>query len=140
MGVSAFRKKPNERNLTRKMIQDKMDDMAALMVAMEATLMEWEVWFRLVKHMKEGMSEEEFAHYVMDGPIFTDTPGKIMQSIREQLPELEPPEEENKSAVLDGSGNATSSKNKPMLTDANGNPIISGNTNAEEKTIDFPKE
>lgn len=126
MSISAFRKKPNQKNLTRKMIMEKMEEMSSLMVAMEATLMEWEVWFRLFKNMQDGMTQDEFHNYVMDGPIFTDIPGKIMHSIREQMPDMEPPiNEEDHKPILDSQGNATSSENKPILTDANGNPLIS---------------
>jgi len=134
MSNSSLRKKPNEKNLTRKMIQDKMEDMASLMVAMEATLMEWEVWFRLIPMMTDGMSEEEFKFYVKDGPIFTDTPSKIMQSIREQMPEMEPPEEEPKPGIFGADGNIANVNDKPILNDANGKPIIKGNEDGKEKT------
>lgn len=126
MSNSAFRKKHGEKNITKKMMAERMDDMAALMVAMEATLMEWEVWYRLIPMMTDGMSEEEFKFYVKDGPIFTDTPGKIMQSIREQMPEMEPPEEEPKAGILGADGNVANVDDKPILSGPDGKPIING--------------
>jgi hypothetical protein len=140
MGNSAFRKKPNEKNLTRKMIQQRMDDMAALMVAMEATLMEWEVWYRLIPMMTDGMSDEEFKHYVMDGPIFTDTPGKIMESIRQHIPEVEPPEEKPKPGILDGSGNVANVNDKKILSGPDGKPIIRGESENGETQEDNKEE
>lgn len=130
MSNSNFRKKPNEKNLTRKMIQGKMDDMASLMVAMEATLMEWETWYRLMPLIKEGLSEEEFSHYLNDGPIFTDMPGKIMSSIREQMDKQEKEAKEkaekaqNASPILDSNGNVVKSDDKPILLDSNEKPIV----------------
>lgn len=89
MSTSHLRKTPTERNLTRKMIIQKMDEMAVMMTAMEATIMEWEVWFRLITQIQKHNTPDQLVEYIKDGPIFTDLTGKIMESIRAQMPTLE---------------------------------------------------
>lgn len=97
-----------------------IDDMATLMTAMEATLMEWEIWFRLIKMQKISLerneiTKEELEFFVNDGPPFTDLPGRIMQSIRKQIPDFKKEKEEtpaNKPEILDKDGMIASSTDK----------------------------
>jgi hypothetical protein len=106
MGRSSFAKRKGGNQITKKMIASRMDDMAALMTAMEATLMEWEVWFRLIQMQKTGLTQEEFMHFVNDGPIFTEFPAKIMESVRNQMPQFEPltADEPKKPSILGADG------------------------------------
>jgi hypothetical protein len=119
MTKSSSLKNKKGKNITRKMILGRMEDMAQLMVAMEATLMEWEIWYRLIKNQKDSYSNDEWKHIVLDGPIFTEFPEKIMKSVRENTPLLEKPaeEEEKKPILFDGSGNITAStdENKKII-------------------------
>lgn len=123
MSNSKFRKHPKHQAITRKMLMEKMQEMSNLLVVMEATLMEWEVWFKLFPQMKKNMTQEQFVHYVCDGPVFTEFPEKIMKSVRENMPLFADPEpEENKPAILDGSGNVAN--DKKLLLDPSGKPIV----------------
>jgi hypothetical protein len=124
MTASAFRKAPKEKNLTNKMMRQKMEELAQLMIALETTLMEWEMWYRLVPDIKAGMTESEYAAFLADGPIFSEIPEKIMISIRNQMPKREPVKPEEKKPVLfDGKGNVASVDDKPILQDSSGNII-----------------
>lgn len=110
MGQSAFKKKRGK-ELTKKMLIEKIEEMTTLMIFMEQTLTEWEVWFRLLKLQKDGNTSEEFANIVLDGPIFEgEMSEKIMESIRQNVPEFEPKTEEemaeqDRPALFDASGN-----------------------------------
>ena len=114
MSISAFRQRKGK-DITKKMLIKKMDEMASLMTLMEQTLTEWEIWYRLIPLQKNELSQEQFEHFIKDGPIFHDMPSKIMQTIRNQLPSFDPPTEEEKKkqdapALFDGSGNIIESK------------------------------
>jgi hypothetical protein len=105
MGKGSKLKRPEGSSLTKKMIANRMDDMAALMTAMEATLMEWEVWYRLIAQQKKYLNQEQYELFISDGPIFTEFPGKIMESVRHSMPAIEEPvEPEKKPLILDSSG------------------------------------
>lgn len=124
MASSNFRKTPKEQNITKKMLQQKMEEVAQLSVALETTIMEWELWFRLIPMLKEGNTPEQHEAYINDGPIFSDIPSRIMESIRNQMPKVEEPAKEDKKPVLfDGSGNVASVTDKPILKDSAGNII-----------------
>lgn len=119
---------------TNKMMQKKMEDMANLMVAMEATLMEWEVWYRLIKMQRLSVqrgevTEKELNFFIDDGPPFTDLPGKIMESIRKTIPDFKKEKEEapeEKPQILDKDGMiATTDKPKPAILGADGLPKTS---------------
>jgi hypothetical protein len=127
MGRSSFAKRKGGNKITKKMISTRMDDMAALMTAMEATLMEWEVWFRLIQLQKTGLTQEEFNHFVNDGPIFTEFPAKIMESIRNQMPQFEPlTEEEQKKPSILGADGLPAMQDAPRVLDANGRTQLPG--------------
>lgn len=125
MSCSDFRKKPNEKNITKKMILKRLEDVSQLTVALEATLTEWEIWYQMIKNVKENLTQEEFEYYVTDGPIFSEIPDKIMKSVREQikdqLGDLSQPKEE-RPPVLDNNGNVAS--DKKLILDKDGKPII----------------
>lgn len=121
--MSKFKNKPGK-HLTRAMIAEKLDELAALAVALESTLLEWEVWYRLLKNQKTQLTQDEWNFVVTDGPIFTDTTGKIMESIRASMPLMEPPVDQTKPAILDGSGNVVEKEKKSILLDGSGAPII----------------
>lgn len=91
---------------TKKMVTDRMDDMAALMTAMEATLMEWEIWLSLIKGQKKYLSQEQWEIFVSEGPVFTEFPQKIMDSVRAAMPKFETkePEKEQKKMILGTDG------------------------------------
>lgn len=119
MSQSSFMKRKGGNIITKKMMAEKMDEMAALCTLLETTLMEWEVWYRLVKSQKKNMSPTEWEHVVNDGPIFTDMTEKVMESIRQNVPSMErTPEEEmqdKKPAILDASGNVASDKKVDII-------------------------
>ena len=110
----------------------KIDDMANLMVAMEATLMEWEVWYRLIKMQKLSLerneiTKEELEFFINDGPPFTDLPGRIMNSIRQQIPDFKKEKEEmpqEKPTILDKDGMIATVEPKtvPKILGSNGLP------------------
>lgn len=110
MSFSAFRKR-KAKDLTKKMLIEKIEEMSVLMSYMEQALIEWDVWHKLLPMQKEGLSDREYQCVIEDGPIFQDeTVSKIMQSIRENVPDMTPPSEEEKAeqdrpALFDGSGN-----------------------------------
>jgi len=111
---SAFKQK-KAKDITRKMLLQKIEEMAALITLMEQTLTEWEIWHRLLPLQKEGLTQEQFESFLADGPIFNDSPSKIMQTIRNQVPKFEKPTEEEKQkqdrpALLDASGNVIESR------------------------------
>lgn len=89
MGQSSYMKRKGGNVVTKKMMTDRMEDMATLMTAMEATLMEWEIWFRLIKSQKKFLTAEQWEAFISDGPIFTEFTGKIMDSVRQNVPELQ---------------------------------------------------
>lgn len=128
MSNSSLRKSPKDKMFSRKEALEKMEKMAALTNAMEVTLMEWEVWFRLLEKQKKYLSQEQYEAFISDGPIFTDIPGKIMQSVRDSMPQIDDvlDEQEQRAAILDGNGNAVSSEptQKPVLMDGAGRPIV----------------
>jgi hypothetical protein len=106
--------------LTKKMIANRMDDMATLMTAMEATLMEWEIWFRLLKIQKKNLTPEQYQFVIDDGPIFTDFPQKIMNSVREQMPPIEEAVEEEKKPNILGTDGLPVQKDTPKILDSSG--------------------
>jgi hypothetical protein len=123
MSASAFRKNPKQRNLTNKMLVEKLDQVSQLATSMELTLLEWQSWWMLLKNMKKNMSQEEFEACFNDGPIFSTIPEKIMKSIRDNCPfsgQAEP--EEQKPAILDAAGNVANGKK--VLLDQSGKPIV----------------
>jgi hypothetical protein len=122
MTASAFRKTPKEKNLTNRMMRQKMEELAQLMIALETTLMEWEMWYRLIPDLKSGMTAEEYDAFLADGPIFSEIPEKIMISIRNQMPKREPkPKEDEKPVLFDGKGNVANANDKPIIQDSSGN-------------------
>lgn len=111
MGQSSFMKRKGGNVVTKKMMTDRMEDMATLMTAMEATLMEWEIWFRLIKSQKKFLTAEQWEAFISDGPIFTDFTGRIMESVRQNVPELkkdESADEPVKPGILGADGNVAS--------------------------------
>ncbi len=121
MGKSSFMKRKGGNTVTKKMQTDRMEDMAVLMTALEATLMEWEIWYRLLPQQKKFLSQEQFEQFVSDGPIFTEFPGNIMDSIRKQMPAVEPLlEAEVKPSILDASGLPVQN-DLPKILDSTGN-------------------
>jgi hypothetical protein len=129
MGKGSKLKRKDGNVVTKKMITDRMEDMATLMTAMEAALMEWEIWYRLIPQQKKCLTQEQFEMFVLDGPILTEFPGKIMESIRKQMPAMEPLEleEVKKPLILDSTGlPAQSANNVPKILDSTGhtqNPL-----------------
>lgn len=124
MGKSSFMKRKGGNTVTKKMVADRMEDMATLMTALEATLMEWEVWFRLIQQQKKSLTPEQFDFFLQDGPIFTEFTGKIMESIRSQMPKLEElAPEEPKAPVLGADGLPVIPNQAPKLLDGSGNVI-----------------
>lgn len=124
MSKSSYMKRKGGNTVTKKMVANRMEDMATLMTAMEATLMEWEVWYRLIQQQKKSLTPEQFDFFLQDGPIFTEFTGKIMKSIRDQMPALEElPPEEPKASVLGADGLPVVPNQTPMLLDGSGNVI-----------------
>src|SRR5208283_702604 len=120
MGRPSHLKRKGGNIVTKKMVTDRMDDMATLMTAMEAALMEWEIWYRLIPQQKKFLSQEQFEQFVMDGPILTEFPGKIMESIRRQMPPVEAlAEEEKKPLILDSTG-LPAQTDAPKVLDSSG--------------------
>lgn len=131
MGKSSFMKRKDGNVITKKMMTDKMEQMATLMTVMEATLMEWEIWYRLIKHQKKNLTPEQYEFFVLDGPILTEYPSKIMASIRAQIPEVSMEEVEaaeaaaKKPAIL-GADGLPAQAELPRILDASGhtpNPL-----------------
>lgn len=109
--ASSFLKRKGGNEITKKMILKRMEDMAALMTAMETTLMEWEIWYRLIKSQKKMLTNEQWEFFITDGPIFTEITSKIMESVRQNIPQIEKDESPDvppKSAILDAKGNVAS--------------------------------
>lgn len=121
--MSKFKNKPGK-HLTRAMIAEKLDELAALAVALESTIMEWEVWYRLLKNQKTELTQEQWNFVVTDGPIFTDTVGKIMESIRNSMPLMAPPVDQTVPAILGSDGNVVEKEKKSILLDGSGNPLV----------------
>lgn len=108
MSQSSFQKRKGGNTITKKMIAERMDQMATLCTALETTLMEWEIWFRLIKGQKKFLTTEQWENFILDGPIFTDITGKIMESVRKNVPELQKDESADvpvKPAILGADGN-----------------------------------
>jgi hypothetical protein len=125
MGKSSFIKRKGGNVVNKKMLLNRMEDMAALMTAMEATLMEWEVWYKLLKFQKKNLSPEQYDFFVNDGPIFTDFPAKIMQSIREQMPLLEEaPEQPEQAPILGADGLPVTPEQPAKILGADGTPVV----------------
>lgn len=123
MSKSSFMKKRGGNVITKNMMKERMDSMAVLTTAMEAALMEWEVWYRLIKVQKKALTPEQFEFFLSDGPVFTDIPGKIMESVRGQMPK---PEEldldkPDKLPILDSTG-LPAQKEAPKILDSHGMP------------------
>jgi hypothetical protein len=98
--------------ITKKMITERMENMATLMTAMETTLLEWEIWFRLIKSQKKFLTTEQWEAFITDGPIFSDITGKIMESVRQNVPKLEKDEDADvppKPGILGADGNVANS-------------------------------
>jgi hypothetical protein len=132
MGKSSFMKRKGGNVVTKKMVTERMDDMAALMTAMEATLMEWEVWYRLIPQQKKYLTQEQYEWFVKEGPAFTEFPNKIMSSIRHSMPPIDfaaddKPAEPAKPAILDSTGlPAMKEDTTPRILDSSGhtqNPL-----------------
>lgn len=123
---SSNMKKKGGNVVNKKMMAGRMDDMANLMVAMEATLMEWEVWYRLIKMQRisldrNELSREQYDFFIQDGPIFTDMPAKIMSSIRQSIPDYvkekeQMPAGEEKPAILGADGFAAQKAPAKIVT------------------------
>lgn len=135
--ANAFKRKRGQ-GLTKKMLIEKIDEMALLLNYMEQALTEWEIWFRIIPIQQKGAaSQEEFEHFLKDGPIFQEMTSKIMESIREHVPDMTPKtdeevEEEKRPALLDAQGNViekTVNKQEPSII----NDESSSNAKAEEK-------
>lgn len=118
MSKSSFEKRPGGNTITKKMIKDRLDNLATLATAMETTLMEWEIWYRLIASQKKFLTQDQWEAFVSDGPIFTEFTGKIMASIRENIPELVKDESADtpvKPGILDGSGNVAAPESKKII-------------------------
>ncbi|MFW6130263.1 MAG: hypothetical protein ACOC56_03690 [Atribacterota bacterium] len=119
MSHSAFRKK-KAKDVTRKMLIEKINEMSTLMSYMESALIEWEIWHKLLPMQKDALSEREYNFFLEDGPIFEDEiVQKVVQSIRENVPEMKPQSEEekieqDKPALFDGSGNIIEKTNETV--------------------------
>lgn len=86
---SSFMKRKGGNIVTKKMLAQRMDDVAQLTVALEATLMEWEIWYKMVMQQKDFLTTEQFTAFVIEGPIFSEIPGKIMTSVRANMPKFD---------------------------------------------------
>lgn len=116
----AKQKKRPEKQLTKAMLVEKMNEMAGLVNAMEYALQEWEVWKRLIPMQKKGLTDEEFMHFLADGPPLSDLSGKIMESIRRTVPEFVPKtdeelEKEQAPGILDANGNVMERDDRPDI-------------------------
>ena len=125
MSRSTRLKKKGGNTITKAMIEEKLDQMAVMMTAMEATLMEWEIWYRFSKIQKKNLTQDQYDFYINDGPIFTDIPGRIMDSIRANMgaEPVEAPVAE-KSAVLGADGLPIQQNAPKTLLDSSGNPVL----------------
>jgi hypothetical protein len=118
MSKSSYEKRAGGNVITKKMLKERMDNLATLTTAMETTLMEWEIWYRLIASQKKFLSQPQWEAFVSDGPIFTEFTGKIMASIRENIPELVKDESADvpvKPGILDSTGNVTSTETKKII-------------------------
>lgn len=118
MSKSSFQKRPGGNTITKKMIQERMDNLATLTTALETTLMEWEIWYRLIASQKKFLTQQQWEAFVSDGPIFTEFTGKIMESIRENIPELVKDESADvpvKPGILDATGNVAAPESKKII-------------------------
>lgn len=105
--------------ITKKMIVDRTDQLATLCTALETTLMEWEIWFRLIADQKKFLSQAQWEAFITDGPIFTDITGKIMESVRANIPELKKDESADvpvKPGILGADGNVANASDKKIIT------------------------
>jgi len=110
---SAIKKKGGN-VVTKAMIAKRMEDVAQLSVALEATLMEWEIWYKMLMNQKGYLTPAEFEDFVKEGPIFSDIPGKIMASVRAAMPQFEPISKED----------ADKADAKPKILGADGLPSL----------------
>jgi hypothetical protein len=105
--------------VTKKMISERMEQMATLTTLMETTLLEWEIWFRLIKGQKKFLTQEQWEAFITDGPIFSDMTGKIMESVRQNMPELKKDEDASvppTPGILGADGNvANATPNKIIV-------------------------
>lgn len=118
MSKSSFQKRPGGNTITKKMIKERMDNLATLTTAMETTLMEWEIWYRLIAGQKKFLTQQQWEAFILDGPIFTEFTGKIMESIRENIPELTKDESADtpvKPGILDATGNVAAPEAKKII-------------------------
>lgn len=114
MSKSSNLKRKGGNLITKKMILGRMQDLANLTTAMETVMMEWEIWFRLVKMQKVSLerseiTQAEYEYFINDGPPFTDMSARIMSSVRENIPNYtaEKQEQDSKAptpAILGGDG------------------------------------
>lgn len=118
MSKSSHMKRKGGNVITKKMITQKADEMAIIMTALETTLMEWEIWYRMIPQQKKYLSDEQFFEFIKEGPILTELPGKIMESIRNQLPPAMTEEELNAMAAEDERNKAT-----PKILGTDGLPV-----------------
>jgi hypothetical protein len=107
MSTSSLRPKRKGKDITKKMLIDKLNDIAAFATALETVVTEYDLWYSIVKNQHQNLTHEEFVSVVQDGPIFSDLSQKILTSIREHLPDMtpRPVTEKNTPALFDGRGN-----------------------------------
>lgn len=135
MSKSSSLKKKGGNTITKKMIAKRMEDVAQLTVAMEAVMMEWEIWYRLIKMQKLSLdrgeiTQKDYDFFIQDGPPFTDMSARIMESVRQNIPDFKKEKEEadlqeKKPAILGADGFATTpsdSQQKPTILGSNGLP------------------
>lgn len=127
---SSSMKSKKGKEMTRAEILQQLDNLATLTTATEATLTEWEVWYRLIlmqliSYEKGQVELKDLMFFIKDGPPFTDLPGRIMESIRANIPDfakekVEKDAEDAKPKILDATGKQTTSKAPPKILDASG--------------------
>lgn len=125
MSKSSNLKRKGGNTVTKKMILGRMEDMATLTTAMEAVLMEWEIWFRLGKMQKVSLergeiTQKDYDFFMNDGPPFTDMSARIMASVRQNIPDFKKEKEEeapkeNKPAILGADGFAATKETPKII-------------------------
>jgi hypothetical protein len=116
--ASSHMKRKGGNVVTKKMILERTDQLATLCTALETTLLEWEIWFRLIKSQKKCLTKEQWEFFISDGPIFTEITGKIMESIRQNIPQLEKdeaPEVPVRAGILGADGNVAEAPKKLIV-------------------------
>lgn len=135
---SSSMKKQGGNVITKKMMQDRMQQIFELSARIENVVIEWEKWHRSIKFQLElkekadaSFSQADYDIYLNSGPVFDggSIEEKIAQSVKQQVDIMfqtlaKKVEESQKAVILDQNGNNINKTDTPIILDNNGKPAI----------------